>query len=232
MKDLLKRLLCVLMALTMVVALCACGDSSEDEEKEDKEKTSEEETKETEEETKETEEETTTEPEPTLVGEWEAKLDVGSVYSDMLGVDIDDLYMTWTIEFEEDGTYAAELGVEDFIEDYKAIYWDVLIQIVAEQAGCTESEAESAMEEQIEAEDMTKEEFVDAMMEEEGMTAESFGESSYTGDWELDGDELELDGNVVEIELEDDEFSIIEGEFPEEYAELFEAMLPIVFERV
>jgi len=247
MKDLLKRLLCIVLALTMVVALVACGSSDEDEDEEEDEDIVEEK-KSNKKNNKETEEETTEEPEEDenpLVGEWEATIDLSDYLSDMMyaemGVDMDveDFKMIMTIEFDEDGSYKADLDLspmEDAMEDFIDQLWDIIIEMYAEESGVTVAEMEAAMEEQ----GVTK----DALMEKMDMEAmfeeafESF-EDEAKGEWVLDGDELYMakkdpeDTDPVVIEIDGDEFSIVEGEFMGDMDEdMMEYMYPIVFERV
>lgn len=247
MKDLLKRLLCIVLALTMVVALVACG-SSEDEDEEEDEETVEEGGKKSNKKNnkKETEEETEPEEEEdSLVGEWEAKIDISDYISDMMysemGVELDvkDFALIMTIEFDEDGTYKADLDMslmEDAMEGFIDDLWEVVIEMAAEQSGVTVAEMEAAMKEQgVTKEALMEEMDMDAMFEE---AFESF-EDEAKGEWVLDGDELYMakknpeDTDPVTIEFDGDEFSIVDGEFMGDMDEdMMEYMFPIVFERV
>lgn len=242
MKDLLKRLLCIVLALTMVVALVACG-SSEDEDEEEDEETVEEGKKSSKKNKKETEEETE-EEEDSLVGKWEGTLDISDYISDMMyaemGVemDVEDFAIVMTIKFNEDGTYKAELDTSPmekamggFIDDL----WDIVMEMAAEEAGMSVSEVEKMMEEQ----GVTK----DALMEEMDLEAameEAFAEftEESKGEWILDGDELYMasedpeDSDPVIIEFDGDEFSIVDGAFADMDDDMLEYILPIVFERV
>lgn len=242
MKDLLKRLLCIVLALTMVVALVACG-SSEDEDEEEEEtveegkKSNKKNKKETEEETEEPEEE------DSLVGEWEATLDLSDYLSDMLyaelevDIDVEDFAIIMTIEFKEDGTYKADLDMspmEDAMEDLIDQIWEIAIEMAAEEAGMTVAEVEKMMEEQGITKDVLMEEMdLEAAMEE---AFESF-EDEAKGEWVLDGDELYMakknpeDTDPVIIEFDGDEFSIVEGDFMDD-EDMMEYLFPIVFERV
>lgn len=246
MKDLLKRLLCIVLALTMVVALVACGSSEDEDEEEDEDIV--EEKKSNKKNNKETEEETTEEPEEDenpLVGEWEATIDMSDYISDMMyaemGVDMDieDFAIVMTLEFDEDGTYKADLDMspmEDAMDDFIDQLWDVMMEMSAEEYGMTVEEVEDAMEQSGVTKDALMEEIdMDALFEE---MFEAF--EDYTkGKWILDGDELYMDEKDPEdaepaiIELDDDEFSIVDGEFMGEMDEdMMEYLFPIVFERV
>lgn len=232
MKDLLKRILCIVLALTMVVALVACG-SSEDEDEEEEEETAEEGGKKGgKKDKKETEEETEEEPEEeeTLVGEWTAEVDMSDYLNEMLAesgldMDVSDFVLVMNITFDEDGTYEAEMDTSKLnkaMEAFADDLWDLMIEMIAEEADVSAAEAEELLE----AEGMTK----DDLIEEMGIE-EMFGDlETQTGDWELDGDELDLDGSIAIIEFEGDEFSIVEVE--DDDSGIGEYLLPIVFERV
>ena len=228
MKDLLKRILCIVLALTMVVALVACG-SSEDEDEEEEEETAEEGGKKGgKKDKKETEEEP--EEEETLVGEWTAEIDMSDYLNEMLaesGLDMDfsDFVLVMNITFDEDGTYEAEMDTSKLnkaMEAFADDLWDLMIEMIAEEADVSAAEAEELLE----SEGMTK----DDLIEEMGIEEAFADMENQTGDWELDGDELSLDGGIAIIEFEGDEFSIVEVEDDEEG--IGEYLLPIVFERV
>ncbi len=243
MKDLLKRLLCIVLALTMVVCLVACG-SSEDEDEDEEEETAEEGGKKSNK--KETEEETTEEPEEedSLVGEWEATIDLSDYLSDMLyaeldmELDVEDFAIVMTLVFDEDGTYEAELDIsklEGAMENLIDELWDVMMEMTAEEAGMSVEEVEALMEEQ----GVTKDALM-AEMDFEGLFEEAFEDFDDKGKWVLDGDELYMakknpeDTDPVEIEFDGDEFSIVDGPFLGDGVDedMLEYVLPIVFERV
>lgn len=241
MKELLKRLLCVLMALAMVACLAACGATEEDDDEGSGRKSKKETTEEVAgDDTKDVTEEVTEKEEETLVGEWEAEIDLSDYMSDMLysemglELDVEDYAIVMTIEFKENGTYKADMdaskaatAMEDIMDDL----WPMLIEMYAEQLGMSEKEVEDALV----AEGVTK----DALMEEmdiEGAVSEAF-EDFTKGEWVLDGDELYMatedpeDTDPVEIEFDGDEFSIVGGEFTGD-SDMDEYIMPIVFERV
>ena len=238
MKDLLKRILCIVLALTMVVALVACG-SSDDDDDDDDEKTAEEGGKKSSKKDKNNKDE-----EDTLVGEWEATIDMSDYLNDMLAAEMDmdlgieDFALVMTIAFDEDGTYEAELDMskmEDAMVDVIDKMWEAILEMSAEEYGMSVAEVEEALEQS----GMTK----DALLEEmdmEAMMAEAFEEfeDEAKGEWVLDGDELYMakedpeDSDPVIIEFDGDEFSIVEGDFLSDDEEMAEYFLPIVFERV
>ncbi len=246
MKDLLKRLLCIVLALTMVVCLVACG-SSEDEEEEEEEETTEEDGKKGGKKDKETTAETTEEPEEEvspLVGEWEATVDLSDYVSDGLyaqgmEIDVEDFAIVMTYTFDEDGTYEAELDtsmLEDSIDGIMDQLWELLIEISAEQAGVSLEEMEAALV----AEGYTKD-VLKAELGLEESVAETFEEIAESGEWVLEDDELFMHkknpekADPVTIEFDgDDEFSIVDGPFlgDDVDEEMLEYILPIVFERV
>lgn len=229
MKDMLKRLLCVMLALVMVMALCACG-QSEDGGKKGKEKE---------------EEETTEEkPEQVLVGEWEAYLDLTDYFNDMMAeeLDMDDLVeefsMRIVMEFTEDGEVTLTIDqdhMEDMVNDFADSFWDAMMDMYAEEYDMSRSEVEQAMAES----GVTKE----ALVEE--MDIESLFEDleDMEGYWVLEDDELFIsededdleDADPIEIEFDgDDNFSMVGGDgltdgLDEDMADLF---LPLEFERI
>ena len=240
MKDLMKRLLCVLMALMMVMALVACGESDEDEGRSSK-RGNKETTGET---TEETTEETTTEPEPTLAGEWEAEVDMTDYINEMLGAElgvddvVDEFTMKIVLELNEDGTCEMVIDqdhMEDMVEAFADSIWDIMVEMVAEEADITAAEAEEALEES----GMTK----DMLLEEMDVEALFEDMDDMKGYWLLDGDELFIaededdveDSDPIEIEFEGgDTFSMVGGDgltdgLDDEMAEVF---LPLVFNRV
>lgn len=239
MKDLLKRLLCIVMALTMVVALVACGSTEEEDDDEGSKRGGK--NKET---TEETPEETTEEPEeetPVLVGEWEAKIDMSDYMSDQMyyemgmDIDVEDYIVTMTIEFYEDGTYEADMDAseaEDAMVGIMDQMWPMLVEMYAEQYGMSYEEMEAGLE----AEGMTKDVLMADMDLQSGIDEEF--EDFAEGEWILDGDELYMaprkpeKTEPIEIEFDgNDEFSIVGGEFTGD-EDLDEYIMPIVFERV
>lgn len=252
MKDLLKRLLCIVLALTMVVALVACGSSDEDEDEEEDEKTAEEGGKKSNKDNDDEEEEEEddkgkedSKKEDTLVGDWEATIDLSEYLNEMLAaelgmdLEVEDFAIVMTLSFDEDGTYEAGIDtskMEDAMEDIVDVLWDAMMEMTAEEAGMSVSEVEEMMEQQGVTKDMLMEE-----MDLEAAMAEAFEEfeDESKGEWVLDGDELYMakndpeDADPVEIEFDGDEFSIVGGDFlGDADEEMVEYIMPIVFERV
>lgn len=237
MSNLMKRLLCVLLALMMVMALCACGESEDEGSSRGSKRGSK----------GETTEETTTEPTeavPVLVGEWEAYLDMTDYLNEMMsyemGMDdlVDDFSMRLTMEFDEDGTVVLAIdqdSLEEAAADLIDSMWTVIIEMTAEQAGMSVEEVEEMME----AEGVTKE----ALLEQMDLTAAFEDLDDMEGYWLLDGDELFIaededdveDADPIEIEFDgDDAFSMLGGDgltdgLDEEMIEMF---IPLEFERI
>ena len=238
MKELLKRLLCVLMALAMVACLAACGATEEDDDEGSSRKSKKETTEEVTGDTEEVEE--TEKEEESLVGEWEAEIDMSDYISDMLyvalGVDLDveDYIVTMTIKFKDNGTYKTSMDASKAAKSGEKIMedlWPMLVDMVVEQGGVSEAQAEAALA----AEGLTKESLME-QMDIEGAVEEVFADFK-KGEWILDGDELYMaeedpeDADPIEIEFDGDEFSIVGDTFTGD-EDLDEYILPIVFERV
>ena len=211
----LKRLFALLMAVAMVFCLAACGGDAETgvEEKEKNVK-------------------------KTLVGDWEAEVDLSDMMAEMLAdelgmeIDVDDFAITMALTFEDDGTFKAEMKAdwEEAVEDLVDNIWDYILETTAEEAGMSVSEVEELMEEQ----GVTK----DMLMEEVDME-DIMGdlEEKITGEWVLDGDKLYMaeenpeDEEPVIIDFDGgDVFTIEEmGDIDVGYGEM---ILPLEFERV
>ena len=135
----LKRLFALLMAVAMVFCLAACGGDAETgvEEKEKNVK-------------------------KTLVGDWEAEVDLSDMMAEMLAdelgmeIDVDDFVVTMALTFEDDGTFKAEMKAdwENAVEDLVDNIWDYILETTAEEAGVSVSEVEELMEEQGVTKDM------------------------------------------------------------------------------
>lgn len=235
MSNLMKRLLCVLLALVMVMALCACGGSDEDTDTRKRgDKTTEEET---------TTEETTTEPAPTLVGEWEAYLDFTDYLNDELanivGKEdvVSDFTLRVTVKFKESGAITLEYDedhMEEMLNNFAADFWVVLVDYTAEASGLTADE-------------------VIAYYAEEGITEDNLLEAmeldslfdyyqKMKGYYLLDGEELFIaeeeedveDAEPIEIEYDGgDTFTMVDGkDLDEIFGEEIDEILPVEFTRI
>ena len=236
MKDLLKRLFCIVMALTMVLCLVACGSTEEEEDTGRRGKNKET----TEEVTADTEEvEETKSEEAALVGEWEAEIDMSDYMSDALyyayglELDVEDYIVVMTIEFDEDGTYKSDIDASKAEEAAIKMVddmWPMLIEMYAELMGVSEAEVEA----QLAAEGVSKESTLEEM-DLQGAMDEAF-ENYAKGKWVLDGNELYMAkknperAEPIEIELDDDTMSFVGGDFTG-VSDMDEYLLPIVFER-
>ena len=225
MKETLKRLLCLVMAMAMVFALVACGETTETKEKDKKEKTSDEtevtgeeaeETEEAPEETEEVTEEATeeeTEPEEEvnpLVGKWVGEVDMVGALAASFGMtakDLEGLELPYEIimEFDEDGTVTISADANKLADGLEEVLIVVALAVYAESTGTTIEEVAAALD----AEGVTEEQLLEAMGMGE-MRDEMIAElnKSMTGEWELKGDQLYIDGDKKTIDLDGDEFTI------------------------
>lgn len=232
MKDTLRQLLLVIMVLAVIFVLAACKDEGKVEE-------------ETEQTTQEvTQEETTlpVEEEKTLVGKWEAQVDLADYISDMT-YDIyrEDLIfnpciLEITITFEEDGSYKVKLKdkLDEAIEELDEEFSDTAMQILAQKYGMTVEQ----FEREIKAGGHTRQEYVKAFAD--GIMTFMYEEIKYCeeqlkGEWLLEDDELYLDKKKPEkadpfiITLEDDTFTVTE--ITEDVMDVSDYFLPLVFTR-
>ncbi len=231
MKEILKRLLCIAMALAVVFVFAAC----DDEEKPEKE-----ETKQTTEEV--TQEETTLpiEEEQTLAGKWEGQIDMADYISDLVyeNADMDVPFEACLIEvkvtFDEDGTYKGKLKA-DFTDSFRNEEMvDAVIELSAEQVGMTVEQ----FERQMKIEGYTREDIIDTFANSfEAVLyemVESY-EDEMDGKWLLEGDELYLDSKNPEkadpyiITLDGDTFTVTE--ITDDDDEIGDYFLPLEFTR-
>ena len=233
MKETLKRLFCMAMALAVVVTLGACKDEKKPEPEE------------TEQTTQETTQEQTTVPveeEPALAGKWEAQIDLSDYYSDRaydsIGVDVvfEACMLEIEVTFDEDGTYKTKLdpNFENAFLDVDQSFKDIIFEMSAAEAGMTVAQYERALK----ADGLTKDDayksFAYAL---EGIYYENIMacEDEMKGKWLLEEDELYLakkkpeKADPVIIEMDGDSFTVTEiTDDDDEYGEYF---LPITFTR-
>ena len=209
MKRFTKRLLCVLLTLIMVTALCACDFPF---------------------------------GKPSLEGEWETYLDMtdylNNVLGDQLNTDdiIDEFSIRLVMEFDDDGTFTMYFDEEHtayMVAEYADDFWDVMIEMYADQMGMSEPETEKYLE----GYGITKQTLLDQI------DLTSMFKYNVEGYWMLEDDQLYLSVDEaflktidpVEIEFDGKNcFSIIDGDvFTDGVDEkIAEIMLPMVFERV
>lgn len=232
MKETLKRLLCMAMALAVVFAFAACDDEKKAE-KEETEQTTQE----------STQEETTlpVEEEKTLVGKWEAQVDMADYISDLvyenadMDVPFDACLIEIKVTFDEDGTYKGKLKA-DFTDSFRNEEMvDTVIKLSAEQVGMTVEQ----FERQMKIEGYTREDIIDTFADSfEAVLyemVESY-EDEMDGEWLLEEDELYLDPKDPEdadpyiITLEDDSFTVTE--IIDDDDDIGDYFLPLVFTRV
>lgn len=233
--DLLKRLFCIVLALTMALCLVACGSSEEEDEGSRRDKN-----KET---TVETTEETTAPKTETeiMVGEWEAEIDMTDYMSDKLyesmglDIDVEDYKVTLTIEFNEDGTHEGDLDVSKAEAAAEAIIdqmWPMLVEMYAKQYGMTYEQ----MERGLASEGVTK----DSLVAEMDMQAEidTAFEVFIEGKWLVEEGELCMakrkpeNADAMEIEFDGEDSFTIVGDYMTENDDLNEYILPLTFNRV
>ncbi len=249
MKKALKRLLCLIMALTMVFALAACGETAEENNDEDEQETTTEATEPEETEdttaedpqaTEETEEKTP-EMETTLVGNWVGEVDMSVLVSQFLleldsgyELEMDECVLVVNATFDEDGTAVWEVdedSVEAIYKSFADAMWKMTVQMMAEQLGGVSL---SAAEEVLVAQGATKESLMEIMGEADMDELEAL-----RGQWRLEDDQLYLimedseeEAEPATIEFGYGTFSIVEVPIEdEEDEELAKSMLPLVFKR-
>ncbi len=198
-----KTIVSLLLALCMMLSLCACAGGT---------KTT----------VRETEKELT--PEEQLVGTWDLMFDCTDLIADALeelaeadlSDDLSDIRLEFcmSFDFDDDGDFKFYLdedktadGIDDFLSDIAPVIADVTYDMFADE-GMSRDEADELFEEQY---GMDLVEFIDDALREEIDVNDLLGEvPTMRGTYELDGDELIIevdDGDKVtfEIELDDDE---------------------------
>lgn len=260
MKDMLKKTLCLVMALSMFFTLAACGEEEEESASRRRRKRTEDTSDTTEARSADraflyegrTPEKEATEETPTkehtemsndaqkLVGTWVTEVDASDFMSDMLyeksGIDLtlEDFVLSMTMTFNEDGTVTAEGDASRAVAAMAIVIdelWEEIIKSIAEQTGMSIEEVEKMMEQQ----GMTKE-----VLAEQNGPESMFGtedEMTMSAKWLLDENELYVgeddpeDEDPVVIEFKgSDEFHIVE--VPDDPDDIGQYLLPLVFKRV
>lgn len=233
MKETLKRLLCVIMALAVIFVFAAC-DTEKETEKEETEQTTQ----------GTTQEETTLpeEEESLLVGKWEGQIDMSDYISDRVyeSSHVDMNFEACMVEikatFEEDGSYKVNLkcDFDEAINNLDEEFINTVMEVTAEASEMTLAQLERALK----ADGITKEEFAkefaDVLL---GAMYEEIKEyeKDMKGKWLLEDDELYLDKKDPEdadpfiITLEDETFTVTE--ITDDDEDIGDYFLPLVFTR-
>lgn len=231
MKDAVKRILYLVMLLSVVFAFCACKEEEKGAEPE--ETTQQTETR-----------EETTEPaqELSLAGKWEAQVDLSDYYSDRayisLGADVvfEPCMVEVKVTFDEDGTYKTKLNPQfsDVFLDVDQSFKDLIIELSAAESGMTVAQFERKIKAEGRTTDDVYEAFADTL---EAIYCDKVFacEEEMKGKWLLEGDELYLGKRKPEkadpiiITIDGDTFTVTEiTDDDDEYGEYF---LPITFTR-
>ena len=233
MKDAVKRILCLALALSAVFALAACKEEEKPTEPEETTQQTE-----TQVETTEAVDESTA-----LVGKWVANVDLSDYFSDRVyeNVGIDVVFEPCMVEvkvtFEEDGTYKTKLK-PDFAKVFLNVeqsFKDEIFAMTAAESNMTEAQYERALK----AEGVSKEEsyemFAD-VLESVFYEEVKYCEDEMKGKWVYEDGQLYLHkskpekADPVVIVLEAEKFTVKEFT-DDDYEEYDDYFLPIVFER-
>lgn len=219
----LKKLLCLLLALMMVVSLMACdSDSGKDDDDDDDEEIVDEKDKDEEEEDEDETEETSTEPELTaeelIIGSW--VIDV-ALTEDLLGIEGFETTATlpMMVTFYEDGTLILgwhEEGMEESIPQLEAdmvAYMCELMYTEMEASGYSREETDEAFEA---AYGYTVEEYCAEYVAEMDLGA-SMLDYEEELEYEIDGDVLITGDEEIVIEVDEDTLVFVESNMPDSW---------------
>jgi len=253
----IKKLLALLLAIVMVLSLAACGSTDDDDDDDDKDKegtSATDEDKDGEDEDtdedkqdddKKDDDKKDDEDEDSLVGKWEGEMNLGAAMDAMLTgevlfsyCDFDDLAVTMTFTFDDDGTLEIEVdedSCKDMVDDIVDIVMDGIEEYLDangatwDDVGATKSEMREAMMEQFSE---------DAIMEmAESMAGSGYyvavDDRIYTAEDEDDlEDEVDEDSSYMEFSLKGDKLTIKDivddGESIDDY---IPGMMPITLKR-
>ena len=221
MKKYVVSILALVMALAMMFSLVGCDLFSKDDDKDDDDKKPKASAVD-----KEDEEE---EVNYDVVGEWEAKVDISDMVIEEIEstpemeefleyVDFDTMNMVFNLTFDEDGTYEIEFD-QSSIDDIADTMLDNILDGAVEFLKVELEKEDIDFDEFLEESDMTVSDVKEMLLDEMGITADDIkdmmGELEFeeTGEYELDGkileidgDEVEFDGNKIIVESEGIEF--------------------------
>lgn len=236
----LKKLLCLLLALVMVLSLAACSDSDsgkDDDDDEDDEEISEDKDKndKNDKDDKDDEDEEPTEPaDPAdaILGSWITYIYMTAENTGLDGFSTDaGLPVVFT--FEEDGTAtmaAYEEGLEDAIAELEADLCEYMVELMytqLEASGYTREDVDTLFSDTY---GMSLAEYAEASVEEMGMY-DSFMEINESGDYTIDGNVLKLDGQELTFEVDGDILKVLDSSDPDYWEELG-LTFPVEMERV
>lgn len=244
----LKKLLCLLLALMMVVSLMACdsGSDKDDDDDDDEEVVDEKDKDEDEDEDEgEDKDDDTGKNDDAVVaadplsekilGTWVTYLDMATVLGEQEGFETD-VQLPVVICFEEDGSVEMAMyedEAEDAVAELEKDLTDFLIYTMyaeMESAGYSQEETDELFEDEY---GMSVEEYCAAYIEEMDLYNEFAYELENWGDYEVDDDTntLYIDGEAMEVEIDGDELTIVSAE-DEEYWEDMGFRLPQTFTRI
>ena len=231
----MKKFLALLLALVMVISLCACGSNEETKEDNGQAGVVENNQGSTNEGEKE---------EPTIVGKWSSELDFSNIMALVPGLDeLDDdmkeimmpknLSMKINFEFKDSGTASisveAKAAVEEYVEQVTSNLTDYLANALEDQ-GISVADFETLS-------GMSLEDYVSTMMDEQvGTMVEDLAtqlDASNEGEYKFEGDKLYLGENGVfddylTIKLENNKFTVNGASTSDESVQFF---IGLVFTR-
>lgn len=186
MKKLLSLLLVLVLTLSLAFMATACSSSDDDDDDDDDKKTS----------TSQKADDEEEEDEVTIVGKWEAELDMADLINDMLedemGAELDkkfkNLDVTIVMEFDKDEVELSmeATGIEKAIKKQMPDILTAVYTAMLEEQGM-----DMTVDELLESQDMTMDELVEeAMSEMDFDEIESSLNDFETSKYELDGDKL------------------------------------------
>lgn len=210
----MKRILCLLLALMLVLSMAACSGEKQNPDKEDRD---EEETT-TESTTKETESEPTTEPEPSLQeqleGSWLLYLSINADNSGLEGFE-SDAALPVLFTFYADGTFVQETYSPEIESAIARLKQDLADYMVENIYSTLESEGYSRAvidKEFQSAYGMTIVEYAQSQVEK--LDAEAFIEKRKEGSYTLTGDQLYMDSRneTLTIAIDGDTMTILDSD--------------------
>lgn len=230
MKKLLSLLLVLLLTLSLAFMATACSSDSDKDDDDDDKKSSTSQKKDDEEDEDEDEE-------VSIVGKWEAELDVADMVNaameDELGAELgktfSNLPVTLTMEFDKkevEITMSAD-GLEDKIKKQMPNVLKAVLETMLEESGM-----DMSIDEFLEAQGMDMDEFIEEAMSEMDMSeiTDSFNNST-TYSYELDGKKLYTfedekdEDEYMEIKLSSKKFVVEKAATAEELPEFMEGFM-------
>ncbi len=234
----ISKILALLLALVMILSLCACGEKKESDE--DSEKKDDKSSSQVADEDSEVADEAE-EKEFTFVGDWAADMDITEALGEMLdmlgaeGLESSKLVVPVNFSFGQDGSYKVEVNKDDFLPVMKDWMGDMLEKILKAQG------IEMSLEEYLETSGMTLDDILEEAFTDESID-EMTGEMNSTGKYKveegklymsLDGDdEISTDEYIVFEAVSNDEIKFVNAVSGEaEAEELGQMIFPIILKR-